>query len=109
MAKVKKAKKAKKAKKTRKKPVFKCKTCGKQYGGGRALGTHYAEIPAHRPAGKPEKPRKPKRKTRRSKTTSGFSAQLKVLLDSIDAEINTYEQAIKNLKKKKEQLKKLDW
>ncbi len=96
-----------KAKKARKKPVYKCKTCGKRFGGGRQLGTHYNENPAHRPADKPVKRRRAKRG--KGKAAVGFSAQLKTLLNSIDVEINSHEQAIKDLNKKKEQLKKLDW
>ena len=35
-------------------PVYKCKSCGKEFNGGRRLGDHYAEFPDHRPAGKPK-------------------------------------------------------
>ena len=31
--------------------VYKCKACGKEFAGGRKLGGHYREYPAHRPAG----------------------------------------------------------
>ncbi len=88
-----------------KKRVFKCKTCGKTFAGGRTLGKHYTEIPAHRPAGKPVRARR----GRRAKVATGFSAKLKGLLDSIDAEVRSHEQAIKDLQKKKEQLQKLNW
>ncbi len=88
----------------RKKPVFKCKTCGKTFRGGRALGMHYNETPAHRPSSKLKKSRKMK-----NKVIAGFPAQLKTLLDSIDAEIVSHEQAIKDLKKKRDQLHKVNW
>ena len=94
-----------KAKKAAKKRVFKCKTCGKTFSGGRALGKHYDQAPSHRPASKSKKPRKAKK----GKVATGLSAEIKRLLDSVDAEISNHEQAIKDLKKKKQQLKKLDW
>jgi hypothetical protein len=34
------------------KSLYKCKTCGAEFTGGRKLGDHYAEFPAHRPAGR---------------------------------------------------------
>lgn len=32
--------------------VYKCKGCGREFNGGRKLGDHYAEYPAHRPEGR---------------------------------------------------------
>ncbi len=94
-----------KAKQAANKRVFKCIICGKAFSGGRALGKHYDQAPSHRPAGKPKKASKAKE----SRGATGLSAEIKRLLDSVDAEITNHEQAIKDLRKKRNQLRALNW